>query len=173
MDGCEWVSEWECGKRMSDDIAWQECVRYGINIFLDALKFYNIWPLQGKSAAIWLETLREPTQTHQDRRMAQEMDASGMTFVQIYWHKLKTRCWKMMWSDPCATQTLTPMFFFPVIWLPAHTAYILSAGIVFSALFIPPSVCSLCGPLVKKLLRVLVPSVCSRAAFGTCFEQLL
>lgn len=92
MDGWEWVSGnvgngW--ASEMRDDIAWQECVRYGINIFLDALKFYNIWPWQEKSAVIWLKTLREPTQTHQDRRMAQEMDASRMMFIQIYWHKLK------------------------------------------------------------------------------------
>lgn len=59
MDGCEWVSGnvangW--ASEMRDDIAWQECVRYGINIFLDALKFYNIWPLQEK--VLWFDFKR-------------------------------------------------------------------------------------------------------------------
>lgn len=59
MGGSEWVSgnvENGWASKMRDNIAWKECVGYGINIFLDALKFYNIWPLQKK--VLWFDLKR-------------------------------------------------------------------------------------------------------------------
>lgn len=164
MDGCEWVEMWEmrneglyCITGMCDMVSISSWMRGNFTKSGDCRK-KNWYDLKGceirRRSGLYNVTGNGPIQD----------------VYQVLLEKTQTRCcWNMMWSDPCATQQI----FFSVIWLPAHTVYILSAGIISSVLFIPPFVCSLCGPLVKKLPRVLVPSVCSRPGFGTCSKQLL